>query len=149
VAPDVGSESLSFVAQVENENLAEDAILLAHCLADRTDRPWEFNGELRGTHWLKVEERNHVLSGIYRDGKQETAFELKPGESDAVCDKLAPGKTAEISSAQALRTEPSLPVVASDPPTKTWLWVGVGAAAVAGFLFWKSRQPTYSSIQMN
>ncbi|MGZ3651835.1 MAG: hypothetical protein ACXWP1_10345 [Bdellovibrionota bacterium] len=151
--------ALSFAAQVNDEGLAEEAILLAHCLATRTGEGWEFDGEAHGTHWLKVKEADHQLKGSYgKDGK-ETAFSLAAGESESTCEKLEPALAA---AAPENRLAPLAPARTLDPlaetseenpleagPRKTWLWVGVGLAAVAGgVLLWRAHQPSYRALQM-
>ncbi len=151
-------EAMSFVAQVEDEALAEEAILLAHCVATRSGRGWEFNGEIRGTHWLQVREKNHLLKGSYQNGNEEIAFELHAGGSDKTCETLEPGKAErkngivpETLTPPALATNESNSGIFENPNTghKTWIWAGLGVTAIAGFLFYKSRQPDHTAIQMN
>src|SRR5258708_1885589 len=83
-------ELLSFTAQVENEALAEEAILLVHCLAERTGHGWQFDPETHGKLWLNLREEAHRLKGIYHRGEAEKAVTLTSGGSDSVCDQLEP-----------------------------------------------------------
>lgn len=149
-APVFAGEPIRFLAMVESEALAEEAILLLHCLAARADTSWEFSGEASGQHWLKVQEKNKILEGTYKRGASTTGFELRAGESDQACDKLEP-TASKPEPAHAL--SPALSTMQDEPeagPTRTWLWVGLGAAAaVAGFFYWKSKQnPAFDGVEM-
>jgi len=147
------AESIGFVAEVQREGLAEEAILLLHCLAARSNTSWEFSGETRGSHWLKVTEKGGQLEGSYQREASRKSFTLIEGESDRACDELEP----QPSGMRALEAGPSLsPALSSmeeeldsaSSSNRTWLWVGIGAAAVASFFYWKSRQPRHRGIEM-
>jgi hypothetical protein len=145
-----GAAPISFVAQVESDALAEEAILLLHCLANRTDTSWEFSGEIQGSHWLRVLEKKGALEGTYRRGETTKSFALKQGEADQACERLEPGSPliparAENSFPSSLRvTEGEEPRIAP----KTWIWVGIASAALGGFFFWRSRQPDHRGVEM-
>lgn len=149
--------TLSFTAAVENENLAEEAIMLAQCLAERSGEAWEFSGETRGDHWLKVRQEGQQLRLIYRQGKQETAETWKSGSIEEVCAKLEPG--SEKSSTEPFQPrlasgprnlDPSLPEeVTSEKNRKPWIWIGIGAAALTGFLLWRAGQPNHLGLEMH
>lgn len=145
--PSNAQQPLSFAAQIEDEQLAEEAILLLHCLSHRSGRPWEFTGDARGEAWLKVQERNRKLEGVYRSNGKEQGFELAAGESDAVCDKLEQS-TMKPEILPADPVLPREPIALSSGISGTWLWAGAGLAVAAGFLYWKSKQPAYKTILM-
>jgi hypothetical protein len=142
---------LRFAARVDDEALAEETILLVHCLAERTGRGWEFTGDASGPYWLSAREKDGKVEGTYhRDGK-DTAFQLEPNGADAACDRLEP--TAS-STAPAPRLAPvpraALDVEAGEPAPsrRTWLWVAGAALVVGGLVYWKSREPSYRSVEM-
>ncbi len=142
------AEIMRFFAQVESDALAEESILLVHCLSARSGSPWEFSGQADGRHWVKVEERKGTLEGIYqRDAIQKT-FRLSTGETEKVCDQLEPAATPPIS--ESLPPNISLDFREEENPGKkaTWLWVGLGAALVGGFILWKSKQPSHRGVEM-
>lgn len=151
-------EAIAFVAQVDSEALAEEAILLLHCLATRSDTSWEFSGEARGNHWLKVVEKSGRLNGTYHRASTAKEFTLQPGGSDQACDTLEPGSPATSGSLaeKAIEPAPSFAPALDTPEmesrssagTSPWLWVGIASVAVAGFLYWKSRQPDHRGIEM-
>jgi hypothetical protein len=165
-------EPLRFVAEVSDEALAEDAILLAHCLATRTNRGWELGSEARGPYSLRVTEKDAKLIAVYHGGAEERSFTFAAGASDVACDKLEPA-AGLLADAKPPAPEPR-PLAALAPPSplaaiprgellaaadeeppawnKTYLWVGAGiAAAVGGFLILHahSHRPDFSSVQMN
>jgi|GEM_PF-7071968 len=148
-----GKEPIAFVARVESDALAEEAILLLHCLAARSDTTWEFSGEVRGNHWLQVSEKSGALLGNYHRGKSSKAFPLRAGGSDEACDLLEPAanpgeKTFETEPQPSpALNKPELEVQAQ-PASHAWLWLGAAAVAVAGFFYWKSKQPAYRGIEM-
>src|SRR5688500_3871248 len=105
------AETLRLAASVDNEELAEETVSLLHCLSERKEVPWEFTGEASGSHWLKVREKaNNKLSGTYHSGKEEAAFEMKSGEAEAVCERLAP-ETEKIGLAPPLAAEAAFPEI--------------------------------------
>ncbi len=140
---------IQFFALAESDALAEEAILLLHCLSARANTSWEFSGEASGRHWLKVTEKAGLLHGTYRREESVKPFTLKTGGSEEACDALeppSPGLALQPPEALSPALEGDLP--AESPPSRAWLWAGLGAAAVVGFLFWKSRQPEHRGIEM-
>jgi hypothetical protein len=165
-------EPLRFAAEVSDEALAEDAILLVHCLATRTSRGWELGGEAKGPYFLRVTEKDAKLTAVYRGGAEERSFTFAAGASDSACDKLEPTAgllaasnplAAEVSPLAALAPPSPLAAVprgellsaADDEPpawNKTYLWVGAGIAAVVGgflVLHAHSHRADFNSVQMN
>ncbi len=147
------ANTIQFFAQVENEVLAEEAVLLVHCLSARSGNSWEFSGEARGETFLRIREKDHAAEGVYKNGKAEQVFRLKSGEADKVCEELE--KRPPDSEVRPFpgAEEPKLPDAgeveeASAGSKKAWLWAGLGAAAIAGFFWYRSKQPTHRSIEM-
>ena len=143
---------LQFSAEVQDENLAEEAILLAHCLAERAGGSWEYSAEAGGQRWIKVREENRKLRGTYHKETSEQTFDLIAGGSDAACDRLEPAassmhKASKDPALSPLLTQ-DLPAEQEEPARKTWLWVGLGLAAVGGFFFWRARQPQFNQVEM-
>lgn len=150
------SDTIRFSAQMEDEALAEEAILLVHCLANRSGLPWEFTGETRGNHWLRLQEKNQVAHGTYKNAEKEEAFVLRSGEADTTCEQLEPsspspklGSAEEVAPLPRLGGTESAESTMSAPNKKVWLWLGLGAAAITGFLIYKARQPQHRTIEMN
>lgn len=161
-------EPIRFVAEVSDEALAEDAILLVHCLATRLQRGWELGGEARGPVWLKVMEKEHRLTAQFHQDPGEKTVSFRAGESDSACEALVPASAAPPSTTPApspLAALAPLPALSTIPPgelvaaadgdahqTKTWLWVGGGIAVLAGgFLLYRAHahRPDYGALQMN
>lgn len=142
------AEPIRFLAQVESEALAEEAILLLHCLAARAGTSWEFSGEASGRHWMSVEEKKGLLEGVYQREAAHKKFLLRAGQSDDVCDQLEPAAAPALPAEPKLA--PALVTVEEDSGGKgrAWLWVGIGAALVGGFLVWRSRQPDHRGVEM-
>lgn len=147
--------TLSFAAQVEDEALAEDAILLVHCLSDRSGRPWEFTGEARGPLWLEVHEESRQLKGTYHKDGKDLPFAFRAGGADETCDRLEPAAAKPVAASLA----PPAPALGSlaeplaeeseAPPRHAWIWAAVGAAAVGGLLYWRARQPSFRTVEMH
>lgn len=154
-APAHARETILFSAVVDDETLAEEAIMLAQCISEKTGVSWEFSGEIRGSHWLKVRQEGQQLQATYHKEKQESATQLKAGASEEACEKLEPG-SKEIEPSKILSPlnslTPSLPRDSGNEEKeitgKTWLWAGAGAIALMGLLFWRSRQPDHRRIEM-
>jgi hypothetical protein len=143
------AESLKFAATVNNEELAEEAITLLHCLAEKTDGGWEFTGEISGSHWLKVKEAGSALSGIYHSGKEETSFKMKAGEAESTCARLIPAEEkislAPPPSDSALQTR----ILTEDKKSYLPWALGIGVAAVIGFIILGHSGPDHRAMQMN
>lgn len=136
------AESLRFVPNVQNDALAEEAIALLHCLSENSGASWEISDSL-GAHYLQLKEEGGALVGEYRNGERRHPLSFRPGEADEACRSVFP----ESESAES-EPEPELPREA--PPEKRitpWVWAGLGAALVGGFLLWKSK-PDYRSLRM-
>ena len=77
---------------------------------------------------------------------------MKNGESEELCKKLVPqpstknillGPTIDHSSPLA-----STSIESEDSGKKNLIWLGIGVAALGGFFLWKSRQPSFRSVDM-
>ena len=141
---------IRFAAQVDSEMLAEEAILVLHCVSSRAGLPWEFSGETTGSHWLRAQEEKGKARLTWHKPEGEKEAMLAPGGAEEACSRLEPALVAE----PAVASQPSLAQLSSadggeeEAPSRTWVWVGLGTAAVAGFLLWKSRQPDHRGIEM-
>lgn len=141
-------EILRFDARIQNEGLAEEAIALLHCLAERSGSGWEFSGN-KGTHWLELSERSGAMTGTYHSEGKSREIALRAGEAEQACDSLIPAAKKET---------PTLPVEgvmdlepdADTPETRPYLkWAAISAALLGGFLLWRaSRGPDYRSLEM-
>lgn len=135
------TEAISFVADVQSEALAEEAILLVHCLSNRSGLSWEWSGEKKGRQWLELHEKEGVAVGSYHRDQSDKTVELKLNQADAVCAALEPAaKESGLASLAPLEKDPAPLALVSDDGqdsghSKTWLWVGLGAAAIAGGFF--------------
>lgn len=150
--PATAAPVIRFAAHVEGEELAEEAILALHCVSSRAGLPWEFSGEAEGSHWLRaVEEKGRVRLTWHQPSGEREAM-LVMGGSEEACGKLEPAlaKGDDL----AARTGPALEPLGAiaeeydEKPSRTWVWVAVGAAAVAGFYFWKAKQPDHRGVEM-
>ena len=148
------SPVIRFSAQVESEALAEEVILLLHCVSTRAGLSWEFSGEASGSHWLAAREAKGKAQLTWHKPEGEKTAELAAGGSENACDQLEPAlkTTGELAGPAAARSlEPmsaSLLDTEDQAPSRAWLWAGLGAGVVAGFLFWKSRQPDHRGVEM-
>jgi hypothetical protein len=134
---------LAFSARIQNERLAEEAIDLLHCLADRLEMPWELNEDTTAPFRLKLEEKGGRLIGAFHSPEDGRDLSLGLGESNKICNDL-------IEVEEAAMENPALPVENWEPapPKKPWLWIGAAAAVLAGgFLLWRS-QPDHRSFKM-
>lgn len=146
------AETLQFAATVQNEDLAEEAITLLHCLSERSGASWEFTGVAGGNHWLKLEESGKELKGMYHRDANETPIVLKTGEAESVCQKFYAEAKAEIVPEKfPPRLDlPAFPANIDSPKKEYWPWaLAFGAATVAGFFIWKSSRPEHRALQMN
>lgn len=160
---------LRFSAEVRDEMLAEETILLVHCLADRDHVAWEYTPDPSGALWLRAREESGEVRGTFHRNGSDLPFRFASGDSDSACEKLAAnGKKAAAPEAPLSLTpqsrEPSLVKANGDPtlgalatadvseseskPARTWLWVAGVAAVVGGVLIWRARQPSYGSVEM-
>lgn len=160
--PARAENTLRFSAQVEDESLAEDSLLLVHCLAERANVPWEFTDDAHGPLWLRVSQDGKTLRAVYHKDNADHPVTVKPGESDTACDALekSPGTPQALTTlappAPAAQANPAglgslgtAPLEMDEPRSgKTWIWVAAGAAVVGGLLLWRSHQPTYNSVEM-
>lgn len=143
---------LNFAANIQNEELAEEAVTLLHCLADRSGTHWEFTGAATGDHWLKLEENQNRIVGSYFHEKTKTAVDLKVGEAEQTCAKFHPTEMPVIQPLAATEPTPdaNFPAALESPPKNYWPWaIAFGAAALAGFIFWKANQHDHSALRMN
>jgi hypothetical protein len=143
------AETLQFAASVQNEDLAEESILLLHCLAERSGSPWEFTGETAGNHWLELKEKGKIAEGKYRHGSEETPIQLAVGAAEAVCGKIYPEleKKTALAPAEAL---PDLSTIAPPRPRSYWPWaLGAAAALAVGYALLHSGGASHSSFTMN
>ena len=145
------SETLSFSAQIEDESLAEEAIMLTHCLSEQSGHPWEYTADSSGPRWLKLHEEGRKIRGIYHHDGRDNTLELSPGESDEVCAKLEPNSKHKNFSVIPPNEHLSPETTAISQPEeikKNLLWLGLGLASIGGFLLWKSHQARFRSIEM-
>jgi hypothetical protein len=134
---------LAFSARIQSEELAEEAIDLLHCLADRLEMPWELNEDASAPFRLRLEEKGGRLTGSFRSPDEEKDISLGLGESNKICGELIEVKESAMEN-------PALPDENWQPaaPKAKWLWIGAAAAVLAGgFILWKS-QPDHRSFTM-
>lgn len=144
--------TLQFAASIQDENLAEEAIQLLHCLSERSGAGWEFATQVKGKHWLKAEEKGGALRITYSLAGKEQSLALHEGDSEAACDELFPEQESVLADLAPAPAEAGLPfsLEAEKTGKPAWPWIAaVGAAAVAGFFIWKGRQPEHRSLLMN
>lgn len=145
-----GAPPLSFSARIQDEALAEEAIDLLHCLAERKGISWELGLDDAPAPSVRVVEQGGKLVGIYR-GDSKVDFTLEKNGWRRTCELLEPLTAApEFSAAE---TSPALPDFPPEPKAghgkKTWLWIAAGAAVLAGgFILWQGRQPDHRSLRM-
>lgn len=140
------AEKISFSAQIKNETLSEEAILLLQCLADESGTEWELSPS-QGNHWLQLKEVDQNLaSGTYKNEINETKISLQSGSAEKICKEIYPKKATEFFEPKNINE--------SDFPkqeikeSKTWVWASLGLAAVTGFFLWKSSQPDHRAFVM-
>lgn len=141
---------LQFSSEIKSEPLSEEAILLLNCLADESGSTWELSNT-KGKHYLNLKEENEsTASGVYRTENNEIAIKLKLGEAENICREIFP-KTLEKPVGKSL--EPELPIensaISTQESKKSWLWLTMGVAVVAGFFYWKAQQPDHRSLSMH
>lgn len=149
-APAHGATVLRFHPAIQREDLAEEAIALLHCLAERSGSAWEFSGET-GDHRLELREgKDGSLNGQYRNGDVTKPVKLHVGGADATCDELTPPAASKSVLGPPEEAGPDLPDEEPETASKfPWIWVGATAAAALGvFLIWKSR-PAHRSVRMD
>ena len=141
---------LSFSARIQDEALAEEAIDLLHCLAERKGISWELGLEDAPAPSVRVVEQGGKLVGFYR-GEAKVDFTLEKNGWRRTCELLEP--RAETASPGVFSPAPALPDFPQEPKArsgqKTWLWIAAGAAVLAGgFILWQGRQPDHRSLRM-
>lgn len=141
---------LSFSARIQDEALAEEAIDLLHCLAERKGTSWELGLDDAPAPSVRVAEQGGKLVGVYRDeGTHE--FTLEKNGWRRTCEELQPA--AEAIALAPAESTPAIPNFTEAAPsvgsTKTWAWVAAGAAVLAGgFILWRAGQPDHRSLRM-
>lgn len=147
------NSALNFAASIQNEELAEEAVTLLHCLADRSGTHWEFTGVANGDHWLKLEENQNRITGAYFRQGTKTAVDLKAGEAEETCAKFYPAQAPVIQPAAASEPAvlpPNFSPALESAPKNYWPWaIAFGAAALAGFILWKTNRQDHSALRMN
>ena len=144
-SPYTAGAALEFSPKIENEQLAEESILLLQCLSQKSGEDWQFTESPLGSHWLQVRQREDGIEGTYRQGGKEENFSLKTGEAETVCAKLLP-----TSSNPVPEHAPQLSTVIPEPRNeKKWIWAGgIALALLGGILYWKSQQPDHKGYVM-
>lgn len=147
------AETIQFSANVPDEDLAEEAVHLLHCLSERSGAGWEFTAEITNQHWLRVNENGKAANVIYHSPDAETQFELRSGEAEMRCERIYPSKKAAIAEPASKETPMlgnlSVPST-NNRKTIYWTWAAAFAgASLAGYFIWKSRQPAHRSLLMN
>ncbi len=125
--------TLEFQAKIQNEALAEEAVTLLRCLAQRGEFTWEFVDEIKGTHWLKVQEESKIAHGLYTKNGETRSFRLEKGQ--AACDLLQPQISAQAETVL-------LPLEAPEATTsyRPWIWAGLGAAVLGGTIYFLTQK---------
>jgi hypothetical protein len=138
---------LLFSARIQDERLAEEAIELLQCLADRAGTGWELADTAAGSHWVRVEEKGKQLVGEYVAEGKRHPFSLGGNGWRQACDQLRP-ISVPAATAPPL---PSLPELAPEPERSysPWWWAGAAGLAVGGFILWRQRAARHPGIQMN
>jgi hypothetical protein len=153
-----GADNLNFTARIEDDALAEESILLLHCLSDRSGRSWELSTQPTGSFWLSLRQEGKVAKGNYHKPEREQQFVLEQGSAQAACDRLEPlsafdavKPAAPLPRDQALVEQSATANEATFTPVRNkWLWAaGTAGLLLGGFFLWKSRQADYHRIQMN
>ncbi len=146
--PAAANSPIEFSARIKNENLAEEAIDLLHCLSQNLGLSWELTENGSGPYRLRLEEKEGKLSGTYVAPEGEEAVAFGPGEAGKACAELT--EMPPIKPRALAEQTPLLSIEEIKPSPQKWLWVGAAAAAVVGgFFFWKSRQPDHRSLKMD
>jgi hypothetical protein len=142
------AEPLRFQPTIQREDLAEEAIALLHCLAERSGAAWEFGPESGGSHRLELREEKGLLHGSYVDGDNARPVHLALGQADSVCNELRPlpVSLAPVADTGGSEIFPDGPEAKKNVP---WLWAGVTAAVLGGVLLWKVKSgPEHRSLRM-
>jgi hypothetical protein len=143
-------ETLQFAANVQNEDLAEEAVHLLHCLSERSGAPWEFTGEISGDHWLRVNEKEKSVHASYRHEGMQTEFDLPLGGAESACEKIFPDRAISEKAPEPVNLGNLSVPTRSERKTAYRAWAAAFAGAgVLGFLIWKSRQPDHRALVMN
>ncbi len=147
---------IHFSAQIDDESLAEDVILLLHCVSTRSGLTWEFSGETKASHTLLAREEGRKARLAWKQPGTEKQTVMSKGGSEEACNALAPALAEPETGAPGPNTLPALSSLGSleedteeTPASKAWIWAGLGAAAVAGFLIWRSRQPDHHGVELH
>lgn len=138
---------LLFSARIQDERLAEEAIELLQCLADRAGTGWELADTAAGAHWVRIEEKGKQLVGEYEAEGRRQPFSLAGNGWRQTCDQLRPSRAT----AAAPSPPPSLPELAPEPERSysPWWWAGAAGLAIGGFFLWRQRAVRHPGIQMN
>lgn len=135
------AETLQFAASIQNEDLAEESILLLHCLAERSGSAWEFSGEASGSHWLELKEKGSAAEGKYHHGKDEAPVRLRVGQAENLCGEIFPDTPPE--SLAPVTPSPALPnfgAISASPKASYWPWaLGAAAVVTVGYALLHSR----------
>jgi len=142
---------LAFSARIQDAALAEEAIDLLHCVADRQGISWELAADTTSSPSVRLDEKDGHLEGTYR-GEATKSFRLAKNGWRAACDELVPSAKEEVAAGKSLLSLPTEnPVDENAKPnrTKTWLIAGAAVAALAGgFMLWRSGRPDHRSLRM-
>lgn len=144
---------LLFHARIQRERLAEEAIALLQCLADRAGTGWELADEAAGPHWVRMEEKGNRLVGEYQAEEKRRPFSLAGGGWRETCDQLRPGgaEPTESGSTIVAPQTASLPERAPEygRAHSAWWWAGAAGLVIGGVFLWRQRAVRHQGIQMH
>lgn len=131
---------LSFSARIQDATLAEEAIDLMHCIADKSGSPWELGLENAPAPRVVMKEAGGKLEGAFQreEGTPQQNFSLAKNEWRKVCGSLF-SETRPVTLKEFPLELPREPVLTAKK--QPWGWIAVGAAALAGgIIAWKTSQ---------
>lgn len=144
-----GEAPLSFSARIQDEALAEEAIDLLHCVAERKGISWELGSDNAPAPSVRLVEKGGRLEGIFRD-EATREFTLSKNGWRAACDELVPEAARASAASPYLPTEaPETEKSGTGESKGKWLVAGAVVAALAGgFILWRAGRPDHRSLRM-
>lgn len=162
-ANSAAASELRFFPKIQNESLAEEAILLLQCLSQKSGDDWVLGEgdsspapQEQKDHWLKIDQLSGKIEaqGRYFHEEKEIKFALKIAEAGKVCATIFPENPNPSPSSKEDSLPGSFPesVDSNAFPKKSnkliWGLASAAALLVGGYLLWKSHQPDHSSMKM-